>query len=187
MWREAPASFCWQRKGASEPCVKPCCCQGACGGSLDCRIGARETMSEETKGLITYRGALYPRDCDHMGHINVATYSAKFDEASWVLFCELGLTPSLLRGERNGVAGVQQNISYRQELFAGDVIEVRAHMLEVAEKRLRFRHDMHNFETGNLVASCELTAVHLDKAAHKSCPFPAAVREKAGALLAGPR
>jgi acyl-CoA thioesterase FadM len=44
---------------------------------------------------------------------------------------------------------------------------------------------MHNIETGSLVASCELTAVHLDKAAHKSCPLPAAVRQKADALLAG--
>jgi len=144
-------------------------------------------MSGEKVGLITYRGALYPRDCDHMGHINVATYSAKFDEASWVLFCELGLTPTLLRSEHHGVAGVQQNISYRQELFAGDVIEVRSHMLEVADKRVRFRHDMHNIETGALVASCELTAVHLDKAAHKACPLPPAVRKAADALLAGAR
>jgi acyl-CoA thioester hydrolase len=144
-------------------------------------------MSGEKVGLVTYRGALYPRDCDHMGHINVATYSAKFDEASWVLFCELGLTLTLLRSERHGVAGVQQNISYRQELFAGDVIEVRSHVLEVADKRVRFRHDMHNIETGALVASCELTAVHLDKAAHKACPLPPPVRKAAEALQAGTR
>jgi acyl-CoA thioester hydrolase len=143
--------------------------------------------THKAKGLVTYRGALYPRDCDHMGHINVAVYTAKFDEASWVLFCEIGLTPTILRGERSGVAGVQQNLSYKQELFAGDVIEVRSHMLEVADKRVRFRHDMHNIETGSLVASCELTAVHLDKAAHKSWPLPPAVRQKAEALLAGTR
>jgi acyl-CoA thioester hydrolase len=66
---------------------------------------------DDTRRLITYRGSVYPRDCDHMGHINVATYTAKFDEASWVLFWHLGITPSYLRGERYGVAGVQQNIS----------------------------------------------------------------------------
>lgn len=136
------------------------------------------------QGLITYRGAVYPRDCDHMGHVNVATYTAKFDEASWVLFCEIGLTPTLLRGERYGMAGVQQNIGYAQELFPGDAIEVRSQILEVADKRLRFRHDMHNIETGALVASCELTAVHLDKAAHKACALPAHVRAKAEAMLA---
>ena len=46
---------------------------------------------------------------------------------------------------------------------------------------------MRNIETGNLVASCELTAVHLDKAAHKACDLPPAVRQKAEALLAGAR
>ena len=42
---------------------------------------------------------------------------------------------------------------------------------------------MTNVESGAVAASCELTAVHLDKVAHKAVPFPAAVREKAQALL----
>src|SRR5262245_36887204 len=99
-------------------------------------------MAGSATGMLTYRGAVYPRDCDHIGHMNIACYGIKFDEANWVLFCELGLTPTYLRGERYGMAGVQQNLTYRQELFAGDVIEIRSHVLEVAEKRLRFRHDM---------------------------------------------
>jgi acyl-CoA thioester hydrolase len=39
-------------------------------------------MSEFT---ITYRGTVYPWQCDHMGHMNVMWYVAKFDEASWQL------------------------------------------------------------------------------------------------------
>ena len=50
-------------------------------------------MVNPQAGLLTYRGAVYPAHCDHMGHMNVASYVAKFDEASWSLFCELGLTP----------------------------------------------------------------------------------------------
>ena len=142
-------------------------------------------MTGDAKGLVTYRGAVYATHCDHMGHMNVAAYGAKFDEANWVFFCEIGLTPTYLRSERGGMAGVQQNISYRQELFAGDVIEIRSHVLEVADKRIRFRHDMHNVETGAIVAVAELTAVHLDRQARKSGPLPPAVREKAAALLAG--
>ena len=81
-------------------------------------------MTERTKGLVTYRGAVSASQCDHIGHMNIVSYGAKFDEANWVFFCELGLTPSYLRSERYGMAGVQQNISYKQELFAGDVIEI---------------------------------------------------------------
>ncbi len=144
-------------------------------------------MASAANGIVTYRGALYPRDCDHIGHVNIAAYGAKFDEANWVFFCRIGLTPSYLRGESHGMAGVQQDISYKRELFGGDVVEVRSHVLEVADKRLRFRHDMHNIETGAVVAVCEVTAVHLDKRARKSCVLPPAVRQAAEALLAGAR
>ena len=144
-------------------------------------------MEAADKALITYRGAVYPRDCDHIGHMNVATYGIKFDEANWVLFCELGLTPTYLRGERHGMAGVQQNISYKQELFAGDVIEIRTQVLEITEKRMCVRHEMRNIETGAVAAVSDITSVHLDKGAHKSCPLPAAVRQAAEALLAGSR
>jgi acyl-CoA thioester hydrolase len=144
-------------------------------------------MAGDANGLMTYRGAIYASRCDHIGHMNIVSYGAKCDEANWVLFCEIGLTPSYLRSERHGMAGVQQNITYRQELFAGDVIEIRSHVLEIGEKRLRLRHDMRNIETGTVAAVCEITAVHLDKQAHKACDFPAAVRQSAEALLAGGR
>jgi acyl-CoA thioester hydrolase len=144
-------------------------------------------MSGTRTGIVTYRGAVYASHCDHIGHMNIVSYGAKFDEANWVLFCELGLTPSYLRGERHGMAGVQQNISYAKELFAGDVIEIRSQVLEITEKRLVVRHQMYNLETGALAATSDITSVHLDKRAHKSCPFPAAVRTAAEALSTGAR
>ena len=144
-------------------------------------------MSSSPAGVVTYRGAVYATHCDHIGHMNIASYGAKFDEANWVFFCEIGLTPSYLRSERNGMAGVQQNISYRKELFAGDVIEIRTVVLEVTERRLCVRHEMRDIETGAVAAVSEITSVHLDKQAHKSCPFPAAVRQAAEALLAANR
>ena len=44
---------------------------------------------------------------------------------------------------------------------------------------------MRNIETGELAATCEITGVHLDKKAHKSCEFPATVRAAAETLMAG--
>ena len=142
-------------------------------------------MTSTTAGIVTYRGAVAASQCDHIGHMNIVSYGAKFDEANWVLFCEIGLTPSYLRGDRHGMAGVQQNITYKQELFAGDVIEIRSHLLEIADKRLRMRHELVNIEKGEVAAICEITAVHLDKQAHKACDFPPAIRAAAEALLAG--
>ena len=121
-----------------------------------------------------------------MGHVNVAAYGAKFDEANWVLFCEIGLTPSYLRGDRFGMAGVQQNITYKQEAVRRrrdrDPL-ARAGGCRAAPARRATTCT--TSRQGGLVASCELTAVHLDKAAHKACPFPDAIRAAAEALLGG--
>ena len=142
-------------------------------------------MTQHAAGIVTYRGAVYASHCDHIGHMNIASYGAKFDEANWVFFCEIGLTPSYLRGERYGMAGVQQNISYKQELFAGDVIEIRiARAGGRREAPARPPRDaQHRDRRGGCV--CEITAVHLDKQAHKSCPLPPAVRQAAAGAAGG--
>ena len=131
----------------------------------------------------TYRGTVYPWQCDHMGHMNVMWYVGKFDEATWNLFAAIGLTPTFLRAQNRGMAAVQQNISYRRELNAGDVVVVRSAILEVRDKVVRFVHEMRNVESGEIAALCELTGVHLDTAARKSCPFPAEVLSQARARI----
>ncbi len=64
-------------------------------------------------------------------------------------------------------------------MFAGDIVEVRSSLLEITDKSIRFLHEMRNAETGEIAATCEITAVHLDREAHKSMPFPPAIRETA--------
>jgi acyl-CoA thioester hydrolase len=132
----------------------------------------------------TCRGAVYPSQCDHMGHMNVASYVAKFDEATWQLFAAIGLTPSRLRNENVGMAGVEQHIEYRRELFPGDVIAVSSMVVEVRDKAIRFAHDMTNAETGELAARMVVVAVHLDRASRKARSFPADVRDRALAMIA---
>jgi len=48
---------------------------------------------------------------------------------------------------------------------------------------LRFAHDMINVETGESAASCELTGVHLDRAARRSIAFEDKVRGPAPKLM----
>ena len=133
--------------------------------------------------LLTYRGAVYPWQCDHIGHMNVMWYVGKFDEATWHLFAQIGLTPSYLRESGRGMAAVQQNISYKRELLAGDIVEIRSRILELRDKLLRFGHDMINVESGETAASCELTGVYLDRAARRSIAFEDKVRGLAQKLM----
>jgi acyl-CoA thioester hydrolase len=134
----------------------------------------------------TYRGTVYPWQCDHVGHMNIMWYVGKFDEADWNLFARIGLTPSYLRDSGSGMAAVQQNITYKRELLAGDIVEIKSSLLEIRERSIRFRHEMRNAETGEVAAVCEITAVHMDRKARKSAPFAETIRRTAAKLLVFP-
>jgi acyl-CoA thioester hydrolase len=111
-------------------------------------------------------------------------YVGKFDEANWNLFARLGLTPSYLRQSGRGMAAVQQNIAYKRELLAGDIVEIRSSLVELREKSIRFVHEMRNAETGEIAATCETTGVHMDRGLRKSAPFEEAIRNIAAKHLA---
>jgi len=131
----------------------------------------------------TYRGAVYPWHCDHVGHMNVMWYVGKFDEATWNLFSQLGVTPGYLRENERAMAAVQQNITYKRELIAGDVIAVRSGLLEMRDKVARFVHEMRHAQTGEISAVCVITGVHMDGKARKSTPFPADIVARGKTLL----
>ncbi|MBL8513537.1 MAG: thioesterase family protein [Betaproteobacteria bacterium] len=126
----------------------------------------------------TYRGAVYPWHCDHMGHMNVMHYVGKFDEATWNLFHFIGLTRARLAEARRGMAAVDQHIVYERELPVGSVIAVTSRLVEVREKLIVFEHTMKNVETGADAARTTLKAVHLDLELRKACAFEAGLAEQ---------
>lgn len=136
------------------------------------------------ESLVTYRGAVYPWHCDHVGHMNVMWYVGKFDEATWQFFNALGLTPCYLRAAKRGMAAVDQHISYIRELHAGDVVSVRTRLIGFKEKSVQFLHEMSEDERGEIVAKTTLKAVHLDTEQRKSCAFAAEIAAKMASLLA---
>ncbi|MGE0735070.1 MAG: acyl-CoA thioesterase [Alphaproteobacteria bacterium] len=133
----------------------------------------------------TYRGTVYPWECDQNGHLNVHRYVAKFDEATWVIFAHLGVDRKLRLTENRSMMGLSQNIVYRRELFPGDVVGVRTRLVEMTDKRLRMVHTMYDYLSDDVVAEMELHAVHVDLASRKSQPFPPQVAAKGRALLEG--
>ncbi len=132
---------------------------------------------------LTHRGVVYPRELDHMGHMNVVAYVAKFDQATWNFFSDLGFTPSYLRTAGRALSAVRYDISYRKELVAGDVITIHTHLLRVGASSLAYLHEMSNGETGELVATAEVTGVLIDRETRRSTPFPADLVEKLRAEL----
>jgi acyl-CoA thioester hydrolase len=139
---------------------------------------------DETKALsITYRGVVYPSQCDHMGHMNVTWYTQKFDEATWNVFAAIGIDSTYTRERQHGMAGLEQHIFYKKELVAGDTVTIRSRVLEIREKVIRFQHEMYKNGSDELAATSELTAAHVDLVARKARPFPSEIMARARGLL----
>ena len=122
--------------------------------------------------LLTYRGAVYPWHCDHMGHMNVMWYAGKFDEATWQLLGSLGLTAQALAAAGRGMVAAEQLTQYRAELLAGDLVAIHSRVVDCSERTIRFVHEMRNESTGVIAAISTLVGVHIDRATRKACVLP---------------
>ncbi len=120
----------------------------------------------------TCRGVVYPWQLDHMDHMNVQFYTARFDEATWHFFAALGMTTGYFKTNRRGMAALEQRTLYKKELRAGDLIRISSELIEVKSKTIRFVHRMYDTESGEEVATTELVGAHIDTDARKAVPFP---------------
>jgi acyl-CoA thioester hydrolase len=133
--------------------------------------------------ILTHRGVVYPWQCDQMDHMNVMWYVGKFDEATWQMFAQMGLTPAYLKAHNCGMAAVRQEITYRRELRAGALISVWTGVLEVRERVIRFYHEMRDDQNGEVSAATTITGVYMDTIARKAAPFPAEIHENGLAMV----
>jgi acyl-CoA thioester hydrolase len=133
--------------------------------------------------LETYRGVVYPNTIDQMGHMNVASYTARFDEATWQFFAMLGLTPSFLKRSNRGAVAADQRTQYKREVMSGNLLHITTELREIGRKSIRFTHHMYDSETADEVAVTELVGVYFDTEARTSVEVPDFVRERAKTLL----
>lgn len=126
---------------------------------------------------MTYRGIVYPWQCDHMGHMNVMYYANKFDEACWQLLSMLGLNPSRFAEEGTGMAAVEQHIQYRRELRAGQAVTIQSAVLEVKDKTIHMLHKLIDDASGEVAATTVVVGVHIDAMLRRAVSIPQDVRD----------
>ena len=135
----------------------------------------------------TYRGVVYPWQMDHMDHMNVQFYTARFDEATWHLFAALGMTTGYFKANRRGMAALEQRTLYKKELHAGALIRITSELLEMNPRTIRFVHRMYDIEMEDEAATTELVGAHIDTDTRKAVPFPdEIVKRQAGLIDARP-
>lgn len=139
-----------------------------------------------SRSIETYRGTVFPWECDANGHMNVRYYVAKFDEGTWQFMAQIGASREELNRRNCGPMAVSQNIAYKRELVPGDTILVTSTVVALGNSSCRFRHVMSDIATGAVVAEMELVGVFVDLTTRKATPVWPELRTKAEALLAAP-
>lgn len=131
----------------------------------------------------TYRGTVFPWECDFNGHMNVRFYVGKFDEGTWHLMTALGLTRDELKRRNLGAMAVRQTIDYKRELLPGDTILVRSWIGGFGNSSYRFCHRMTETQSGAVAAEMEAVGVIVDLDRRKSVPIWPELRAQAAPFL----
>ncbi len=131
----------------------------------------------------TFRGLVYPAQCDAMGHLNIQAYVGFFDQAEVHCFLHLGYSAEYLHTQRIGWATVRHVIEYKTELIAGDFVVCTSTVTRVGTKSLTTDHRLINASTGVVCATCEATTAQYDLAARRAVLLIEPVRRAAIAAV----
>jgi acyl-CoA thioester hydrolase len=132
---------------------------------------------------MTYRGVVFPGQCDAMGHMNVQHYIAAFDQAMWHLVSELGYRVSWVADRKQGWADVRYLVNYRRELQAGELFHVYSSVQKIGRTSLTTFHQLLVSESGDVAADVEMTSVYFDLAARTALEIPEQIRSAVAARL----
>jgi acyl-CoA thioester hydrolase len=136
-------------------------------------------------GLVVGDGTVLPEHIDYNGHMNVVHYRAAFDLATDALFAHLGLSPDGYTARTGAtLMVVEEHTRYHAELAEGERYRILARLVGHSAKKLHYLLVMEHLERGVVAATHEELALHVDLAARRSTPLPAAALAAAEALEA---
>jgi acyl-CoA thioester hydrolase len=131
----------------------------------------------------TYRAAVAPAQCDHLGHMNVQYYFSAVSDGMFALMIRLGLGPDEIARRRLSFAVVRAETDFHRELHVGDVVALESTVLKLGEKSATFRHRLKNAASGDLAMSTDFKCVLLDLEKRQASAIPGDVRAAASELI----
>src|ERR1051325_139856 len=131
-----------------------------------------------------FRGGFLPEWIDYNGHMTLAYYTVMFDQATDLLFDELGLGLDYRRDRLLGTFVAETHNLYERELLVGAGVRVATQILGTDDKRLHVGHEMFALDGAHRCATQELMFLHVDLAARRVSPFPPDMYERVSAASA---
>ncbi|MBW8010405.1 MAG: thioesterase [Chloroflexi bacterium] len=130
------------------------------------------------------RSTITSQHLDRLGHMNVRYYLGIFADAYTNFAGYLGVDDAYLDEQKKGTMALRHVISYHAEVHAGQTVAVYARLLKYDEKRLHSIQYMLNETTGDVAASIEGLAIHVDLVKRKSIPIPEHLADRMDAIIA---
>ena len=131
-----------------------------------------------TEPKITYRGIVYPFQCDSMGHFTTQYYMAVFDAAAWHFLWEAGFDPGIISEKKIGWADVHHEIEYLKELREGELFYIESKPVKIGTKSITCQMEMKSIPTDEVCARLTATSVQFDLAKRCAIPLLPEVREQ---------
>lgn len=118
-----------------------------------------------------------PRDCDILGHMNVAAYVDAVSDAMFTIQGAAGLDRAHMATAKRSFVAARMECDYLAEMLAGDVLRMDSRVLHVGTKSARFAHVMTRLADGATVFTAENVSVYFDLAARRALPMPDDLRQ----------
>jgi len=112
---------------------------------------------------------------DYNGHLNMAFYNVLFDRCVDCVYDQLGIGEAYVRESGGSCFTLQVHLNYLSEISLGDPISVTLQLIDYDAKRLHYFQTMTNQRTGELAATSENLAIHVDMKSRRSAPFPGGI------------
>ena len=119
---------------------------------------------------------------DYNGHLNMAFYNVLFDRCVDCVYDELGIGADYARQGAGSCFTLQVHLNYLNELALADPVSVTLQLIDYDDKRLHYFQTMVNRTSGELAATSENLAIHVDMQTRRSAPFPDQILERIAGL-----
>lgn len=133
----------------------------------------------------TLRRPVAPRDCDILGHMNVAAYVDAVSDAMFTLQGLAGLDRAAIATTQRSFVAARLECDYRAEMLAGDVLSMDSRVLHVGTKSARFEHKMIRLSDDATVFEAENVSVYFDLEARRALAMPEDLRAALDRLREG--
>ncbi|HEX7970178.1 MAG TPA: thioesterase family protein, partial [Stellaceae bacterium] len=139
--------------------------------------------AHEGRMIDSGRDRVKASEVDERGELMLSGFVHRFAGACLHLCSAFGVTPAYMREAKRGFSTFEAQLHLAPPPGAGDGLALRSGLLATGNSSVRMLHELRHARTGERLASFHQAGVHFDLEARRSAPLPAALRERASALM----